>query len=343
MNNMTLLNSLGNVNPPSFNLSLDTVRGVDREQIANQLGIQLPDNVTEAAVAVLQTDPGIYDLTLATEGDTDRDYYAFFTDSWQVFNASDALSPVTYEVECHDRIIIAVYDAGGSRAGKTTLFVKSFVKKADLNIGYPPHRWDGTNISFLQPDGNWGDWVNLQGYQGVPGADGKDGIDGVDFGADSAILTASPNVSLDPQHTLYQATSVSKWKPLKILVGFRNLSAVSRTVGRILNIRGVIEVQNIDLSVAVKESSNAWSKLNEDKAHTKQLIYPIAELGHHHRLESYFNPVTNSAGRYLASVPVYTSNGLGAFAHITDRFIGISSNEGLTNGTTVSLDIAIAQ
>lgn len=339
--NMTLLNSLGNVNPPNFYLSLDTVRGVDRDTIKDQLGIQLPDNATEAAVAVLQTSPGVYNLTLATEGDTDRDYYGFLTDNWQLFRASDAVSPVTYEVTCHDRIIIAVFDAGGSKAGKTTLWVKSFIKKADLNIGYPPHRWDGTNISFLQPDGNWGDWVNLQGYQGVPGADGKDGIDGVDFGADSGLISLPPNLSLDPQHKLYQATSVSKWKPLSILIGFKNISAVSRRVGRILNLRGVIEVQNIDYSVTVKDESIAWSKLNDDKAHTKQLIYPVAELGHHHRIESYFNSVTNSAGRYLVSVPVYTSDGLGAFAHITDRFIGISSNNGFTNGTTVSLDIAI--
>ncbi|MGI9303365.1 MAG: hypothetical protein ACR2RB_11750 [Gammaproteobacteria bacterium] len=36
----------------------------------------------------------------------------------------------------------------------------------------PPHRWDGTSLTFMQPDGSWGETVALRGAHFVPEIDG---------------------------------------------------------------------------------------------------------------------------------------------------------------------------
>lgn len=45
--------------------------------------------------------------------------------------------------------------------------------------GKPPaHQWDGTNLKFRNPDGQWGLSVNLKGERGVKGDKGDQGIQG---------------------------------------------------------------------------------------------------------------------------------------------------------------------
>jgi hypothetical protein len=89
----------------------------------------------------------------------------------------------------------------------------------------PEHEWNGTQIRFKQPNGQWGEFVEFgdvimrsQQFFGTSG---------------------DTSGELSPQHKLYRQTKVSKWEPVKMSNQYSEGTLFFRTIGeKILNIRG---------------------------------------------------------------------------------------------------------